>query len=137
MLSAVLALSYPTVYAGSYYLDHLQLNWEDDLYMVDPGMFAQVCQALVDTTLVGTTCTHTHTHTHTHTYTHIPSLPLTVVIVYSAWLLTFSKIFQPPRLTPKGSAKHTHTHSVIAPDTLQNASNHDRSGRYRPRSRRC
>ena len=70
MLSAVLALSYPTVYAGSYYLDHLQLNWEDDLYMVDPGMFAQVCQALVDTTLVGTTCTHTHTHTRAHIHTY-------------------------------------------------------------------
>ena len=41
VLSAVLAMGYPAIYAGSYYLDHLQLNW-DDLYSVDPGTFNQV-----------------------------------------------------------------------------------------------
>lgn len=68
VLSAVLAMGYPAIYAGSYYLDQcappfvsqlhcqltsysliestatcsLQLNWEDDLYSVDPGTFDQV-----------------------------------------------------------------------------------------------
>ena len=42
VLSAVLSMGYPVVYAGSYYLDHLQLNWEDDLYSVDPGTFDEV-----------------------------------------------------------------------------------------------
>lgn len=27
---------------AAYYLDHLQLNWEDDLYTVDPGSWDQV-----------------------------------------------------------------------------------------------
>ena len=35
-------MGYPVVYAGSYYLDHLQLHWEDDLYSVDPGTFSEV-----------------------------------------------------------------------------------------------
>ena len=42
VLAAVLAKGFPAVFAGSYYLDHLQLNWEDDLYSVDPGLFDQV-----------------------------------------------------------------------------------------------
>ena len=42
VLAAVLAMGYRAVFAGSYYLDHLQLNWEDDLYSVDPGTFDQV-----------------------------------------------------------------------------------------------
>jgi hypothetical protein len=42
VLSAVLSMGYPVVYAGSYYLDHLQLHWEDDLYSVDPGTFSEV-----------------------------------------------------------------------------------------------
>lgn len=42
VLSAVLAMNYPAIYAGSYYLDHLELNWDDDLYSVDPGAFDQV-----------------------------------------------------------------------------------------------
>ena len=41
-------MGYPVVYAGSYYLDHLQLHWEDDLYSVDPGTFSEVLSLLPD-----------------------------------------------------------------------------------------
>ena len=42
VLAQVLQLGYPTVFAGSYYLDHMELYWEDSLYTADPGRFSQV-----------------------------------------------------------------------------------------------
>jgi hypothetical protein len=47
VLSAVLGMGYPAVYAGSYYLDHLQLNWESDLYTVDPGKVTKALSCLL------------------------------------------------------------------------------------------
>merc|ERR1719424_1791336 len=42
VLAQTMERGFSVVYAGSYYLDHLDLDWEDSLYTADPGNFQEV-----------------------------------------------------------------------------------------------